>query len=169
MSNLSEVWAKVPDYEQFYEISNHGRFARLRPDGRMIRKLNSCTPYLSVSVKSLNKMPQKSLYIHTLVAKVFIGERPDGLVIRHLDGNKYNNRVDNLSYGTVQQNYEDVVKHKTHRHENNGRALLSERCVMAIKYLHAQKLVCSADLAKAFDITDSAICAIVKGRNWKDD
>jgi hypothetical protein len=40
---------------------------------------------------------------------------------------------------------------------------------MAIKYLHTQKLVCSADLARAFDITDSAICAIVKGRNWKDD
>ena len=114
-------------------------------------------------------MPQKSLYIHTLVAKVFIGERPDGLVIRHLDGNKYNNRVDNLSYGTVQQNHEDVVIHQTHRHENNGRALLSKRCVMAIKYLHTKKLVRSTDLARAFDITDSAICAIIKGRNWKDD
>jgi hypothetical protein len=167
MSSLSEVWAKVPGYEEFYEVSNHGRFARICPDGRVIRKLNSCTHYLSVSVKSINGDTQKSLYIHKLVAKVFIGDRPDGMVIRHLDGNRYNNRVDNLVYGTPKQNYEDAVKHGTHRHENNGRALLTERCVAAIKHLHSQKLVKSSDLATAFKISDSAICAIIKGRNWK--
>jgi hypothetical protein len=168
MSDLFEIWAKVPNYEQFYEISNHGRFARLKPDGRVIRKLNICTHYLSVSVKSINKKPQKSLYIHKLVANVFIGARPDGMVIRHLDGNRYNNRVDNLSYGTVQQNIEDVKKHKTQWHENNGRALLTERCVNAIKYLHNEKIVCSRDIAKAFNVSDSTICSIIKGRNWKE-
>jgi len=167
MSDLSEVWAKVPGYEQFYEISNHGRFARIRPDGRVIRKLNSCTHYLSVSVKSINGGSQKCFYIHKLVAQVFIGNRPDGMVIRHLDGNRYNNRVDNLCYGTVLQNHEDSIKHGTYRHENNGRALLTERCVKAIKHLHNQNLVKSSDLAKAFEVSDSTICAIIKGRNWK--
>lgn len=167
MSNLSEIWAKVPMYEQFYEISNHGRFAKIHPDGRVIRKLNSCTHYLSVSVKSLGDGPQKTFYIHKLVAKVFIGERPDGMVIRHLDGNRYNNHVDNLCYGTVRQNYDDSIKHGTYRHENNGRALLTERCVKAIKHLHNEKLVKSSDLARAFDVSDSTICAILKGRNWK--
>ena len=110
---------------------------------------------------------QKSLYIHRVVALVFIGNRPDGMVIRHLDGNRFNNRADNLAYGTVQQNYEDTIKHKTHKYENNGRALLSERCVNAIKYLHSQKLVKSSNLAKAFNVSNSTICAIVKGRNWQ--
>jgi hypothetical protein len=167
MSNLSEIWKPVPNYEGIYEISNYGNFAVLKKDGRVLRKLNSATHYLSVSCKSLNGEIQKSLYIHRLVALVFIGQRPDGMVIRHLDGNRYNNCVDNLSYGTVEQNYEDAVKHGTHRHENNGRALLTERCVLAIKHLHNQKLVKSSDLAKAFNVSDSTICAIVKERNWK--
>ena len=167
MSNLSEVWVKVPGYENFYEVSNYGRFAKILPDGKQIRKLNTKTHYLSVSVKAINREPQKSFYIHRLVANVFIGTRPDGMIIRHLDGNRYNNRVDNLAYGTVQQNYEDSVKHGTYRHENNGRALLTERCVKAIKQLHGQNLVKSADLARAFEVSNATICAIIKGRNWK--
>ena len=167
MSNLSEIWRPVPNYEGIYEISNHGNFAVLKKDGRVLRKLNSSTHYLSVSCKSLNGGAQKSLYIHRVVALVFIGNRPDGMVIRHLDGNRFNNRADNLAYGTVQQNYEDTIKHKTHKYENNGRALLSERCVNAIKYLHSQKLVKSSNLAKAFNVSNSTICAIVKGRNWQ--
>ena len=165
--DLPEVWAKVPGYEEFYEVSNHGNFARRLSDGRQLRKLNSCTPYLSVSAKSINGESQKCIYIHKLVAQVFIGPRPDGLVIRHLDGNRYNNKVTNLAYGSVEQNHADTRKHKTHSRENNGRSLLSERCVSAIKFLHAKKLVRQTDLAKAFNVTDSAISAILKGRNWK--
>jgi hypothetical protein len=167
MLELSEVWSKVPDYEEFYEVSNFGQFAKILSDGRQIRKLNVRTPYVSVSVKSLNGGPQKSLYIHKLVAQVFIGNRPDGFVIRHLDGNKYNNRVDNLAYGTVQQNALDSVKHKTHWHENNGRALLTERSVNAIRFLYQQKSINKTDLAKAFNVSISTIHAIIKGRNWK--
>jgi hypothetical protein len=167
MLDLVENWVKVPGYEDFYEISNHGRFAKLLPDGRQIRKLNSKTPYLSVSVKSLNGEPQKSLYIHRLVAQVFIGPRPDGLVIRHLDGNRYNNMATNLAYGSVEQNYDDTKKHKTHWHENNGRAVLSERCVDAIRYLQENGLVRQTALAKAFKVSDSTISAIIKGRNWR--
>jgi hypothetical protein len=167
MSDLVESWVKVPGYEDFYEVSNHGRFAKLLPDGRQLRKLNSKTPYLSVSVKSLDGKPQKSLYIHKLVAQVFIGPRPDGLVIRHLDGDRYNNKATNLAYGSVEQNYADTKKHKTHWHENNGRAVLSERCVAAIRYLHINELVRQTELAKAFGVTDSAISAVVKGRNWR--
>jgi hypothetical protein len=167
MSDLIEIWTKVPGYEDFYEVSNHGRFAKLLPDGRQIRKLNFKTPYISVSVKSLNGEPQKSLYIHQLVAKVFIGPRPDGLVIRHLDGDRYNNKVTNLAYGSVEQNYHDTKKHKTHWHENNGRAVLSERCVNAIRHFHTNGLVRQTDLAKAFQVSNSTISAIIKGRNWR--
>ena len=33
---------------------------------------------------------------HEWVYKLFIGEVPKGYIIRHLDGNKFNNRVENL-------------------------------------------------------------------------
>ena len=45
--------------------------------------------------------------VASLVAFAFIGPRPDGNVVRHLDGNKDNNRADNLAYGTHQDNADD--------------------------------------------------------------
>ena len=168
MDNLSEVWIPVPNYESFYQVSSHGRFARVVKDGRILRKINYATPYPSVSVKDIDGTGQKTFYIHMLVAKVFIGERPDFCVIRHLDGNKFNNCVSNLAYGTQEENYLDTKKHKVHAGENNSRALFNERSVRAIRSLKNDFNVRECDLAKAFDVTQSTIHAIVIGRNWKD-
>jgi hypothetical protein len=166
MLSLSEVWKSVPNYEGIYEISNHGNFAVLKKDGRVLRKLNSATHYLSVSCKSLNGGIQKSLYIHRIVALVFIGERPDGMIIRHIDGNRFNNHVDNLSYGTPKQNYEDVVKHKSQKGSNNGRSILNESGAKAVRYLNAYG-VSQKTLAEAFEVSIGAINATLKNRNWR--
>lgn len=42
--------------------------------------------------------------VHSAVAKAFIGDRPTGYDINHIDGNKSNNRVDNLEYCTHRDN-----------------------------------------------------------------
>lgn len=47
---------------------------------------------------------QKTIMNHTLVAYAFIGERPEGLVIDHIDRNRLNNHVSNLRYITSQEN-----------------------------------------------------------------
>jgi hypothetical protein len=167
MENSPEVWMPVPNYEGLYEISNHGRFAAIRKDGRFFRKLNDKTHYLSVSVKSMDGKPQKSLYIHTLVAHVFIKPRPDGLVVRHLDGNRYNNKVENLAYGTNAQNVADSVKHGIYKGSNNGRSIINESGAKAIKHL-SQNGVTHKMLADSFGVTVQAIYAITSNRNWKD-
>jgi hypothetical protein len=167
MLNLSEIWKPVPNYDGIYEISNHGNFAVLKQDGRVLRKLNSSTHYLSVSCKSLNGETQKTLYIHTTVAHVFLGNRPDGMIIRHLDGNRFNNHIDNLAYGTPKQNYEDVVKHKTQKGSNNGMAIINESGAKAIKFLVKNKISHKL-LSEAFDVSLGTIYAITSNRNWKD-
>jgi hypothetical protein len=101
MLDPTEIWVPVQGYETYYEISNFGRFARLKNGERFFRKLNRRTPYLSVSLtKRPQDQVQKSLYIHQAVALHFLGPRPSGYVVRHLDGNRYNNHVSNLCYGT---------------------------------------------------------------------
>ena len=47
---------------------------------------------------------KKTIYIHTLVAETFLGVRPEGMVIDHIDGDKSNNNLSNLRYTTVQEN-----------------------------------------------------------------
>ena len=51
--------------------------------------------------------------IHHIVAKLFLGERPDGLIIDHIDRNKLNNCVDNLRYITQNDNMKNTDIYKT--------------------------------------------------------
>jgi len=45
-----------------------------------------------------------SAYIHHIVAESFLGLRPKGMTIDHIDGNKLNNHVSNLEYVTNAEN-----------------------------------------------------------------
>jgi hypothetical protein len=53
--------------------------------------------------------------VHVLVAAAFLGPCPDGQEVRHLDGDKLNNCLDNLIYGTRSENNLDTVRHGHHK------------------------------------------------------
>lgn len=53
----------------------------------------------------------KTCKVHQLVMLSFVGPRPDGLLVRHLDGNPANNTAANLAYGTYSENALDMVRH----------------------------------------------------------
>lgn len=52
----------------------------------------------------LNKRP---CYIHILILKTFVGERPPGKEARHKNGIRTDNRLSNLCWGTKKQNARD--------------------------------------------------------------
>lgn len=66
--------------------------------------------YLMVFVNGRQKR-----YVHHLIAEAFIGPRPQGQVVRHLDGNPLNNSAGNLGYGTYGDNERDKIRHGTHQ------------------------------------------------------
>lgn len=72
------------------------------------------------------KIGGKYKAVHRLVLQTFIGPCPDGMEARHLDGNKYNNHLSNLRWGTRQQNSGDdkVRVGVSNRGERNGRGRL---------------------------------------------
>lgn len=53
------------------------------------------------------KRANKAIFIHHLVAETFIKPRPEGMVIDHIDGCKYNNKLSNLRYI---ENVENSIK-----------------------------------------------------------
>jgi hypothetical protein len=167
MNDTPEIWKPIIGYEGFYEISNKGRVASIKNGERFVRKANKATHYLTVSLK---KRPcdlyQKSPTIHSLVASAFLGIRPNGYIIRHIDGNRYNNFVTNLCYGTKEDNYNDSVKHGTHAGGNNGRAVLNETSVKAIKMLLALGVGVN-DISNQLGVTKPTLYAIKNNRNWK--
>lgn len=52
--------------------------------------------------------------IHRLVAAAFLGPRPDGTEVRHLNGVRADSRPENLAYGTRAENMQDALTHGTH-------------------------------------------------------
>lgn len=59
--------------------------------------------YLAVS------MYDKGRRVHSIVASVFLGERPKDKVVNHKDGNKVNNVPENLEYITNTENIHHAI------------------------------------------------------------
>lgn len=110
-----EVWMDVPGYEEYYEVSNQGRIRSLdrtvlTKNGQerfykgQIFEGSDVKGYKIVCISRDGK--QERFYIHQLVAMTFLNHTPNGntLVIDHVDGDKLNNRVDNLQIVTHRQN-----------------------------------------------------------------
>lgn len=85
-----------------------------------------------------NDGKRHSRRIHSLVAAAFLPPRPFGHEVRHLDGDKSNNSIDNLAWGTPKQNAADRDAHgTTARGERNGMARLTEDAVRKVRQLRA--------------------------------
>ncbi len=133
MSGVEE-FRPVVDHEGRYEVSNYcairsmGRYAlatnasgtefRRWLDPRTMRPSINSGGYYVVTLAANDGVSRRHS-VHVLVAAAFIGPRPAGHLVRHLDGNPRNNWVANLQYGTVSDNMLDSVAHGTHR---NARA-----------------------------------------------
>lgn len=112
---MSETWKPIDGYPK-YEVSDTGRvrsfwFTRGTTEPRILRPAADPKGYLHVRLS--NDEGARTFKVHPLVARAFLGPRPQGLQVRHLDGNNQNNRVSNLAYGTQLENMADRVALKT--------------------------------------------------------
>ena len=113
-----EEWrpAPYPDYADFYQISSTGRLLSVRSGTLLKLYPIAGKGRLARSVRANGKI--KIIVIHTAVALAFLGPRPEGMQIRHLDGNHLNNNVWNLCYGTASENMQDRTRHGNNPNTN---------------------------------------------------
>jgi len=57
--------------------------------------------------------PRKYWKAHQLILFAFVGPMPLGMECRHLNGNPADNRLENLVWGTRQENVHDAIRHGT--------------------------------------------------------
>lgn len=98
--------------------------------GRELSQNKSPYGYLRV------KLNNKNYQIHSLVANYILGERPQGLCVNHIDGNKLNNAPVNLEYVTLSENIKHSIRtglHICNRPEQMGR-YIDGRCKDQVNY-----------------------------------
>lgn len=107
-SLLGEEWRSVPGFAR-HEVSSAGRVRCRAKSGMRPPRLLDGT--LQAGYRYVRLDDGRWRGVHQLVALVFHGPQPEGLVVRHLDGDKTNNSMGNLAWGTHSQNMLDVKWH----------------------------------------------------------
>lgn len=109
-----EKWIDAKGFEGYYEVSNFGRVRRKKgetiyKDGRVAHFSETVlisSPnrkgYLKVYLSKKSKKYTKS--VHRIVAESFIKNPHDKKTVNHIDGDKTNNKVENLEWATNEEN-----------------------------------------------------------------
>jgi hypothetical protein len=120
-----EEWRPVPGFEGLYAVSSLGRvrsFPRPRTPGKILKPGTDASGYPKVAL--CRHGIQHDTRVHVIVTRAFHGEPAPGHHIRHLDGDKRNNRADNLAASPPSLNTLDMVRHGRH---NNARKTTCKR------------------------------------------
>jgi hypothetical protein len=151
-----ETWKAIPGYEGLYEVSDQGR---VRSRKKILALCNVSGGYKAASLGKNN-----SKLIHRLVAAAFLGPAPsDKKLVLHSNGDRFDNQLSNLRYGSFTDNSADAKLHGTQvKGERQHAAKLTEEQVL---YIRASNET-GVSLAKKFDVTGACISAIIKRKNW---
>ena len=168
-----EIWREIPGFEGYYAVSNIGRVksaerAFIDKNGRKTRyrskilKVGSgkTSPYLVTNL-CINNVAKKYL-IHRLVAMSFLPNWESDCEINHIDGNVYNNNINNLEMCTRKENFKHSIDNKLKNDSGqfSSNAKLSNIDAERIRKLNALGVM-QKDLATVFNVHKQTINNIV--------
>lgn len=164
----------VPGWEGRYAVTNQGRVFSFTKhpiwnrEGkpRQIKGGRSAQGYRRVTIRSEDGW--KWFDVHVAVLEAFVGPRPEGEVARHLNGDPEDNRISNLRWGTMSENYDDARVHDTnYRGEDQHLAKLTEDDVREMRKMYEETDLDCKDIAKRFNVGHSAAWRAITKRTWK--
>jgi hypothetical protein len=171
---VNEEWRPVVGLEGWYSVSNTGhvrREAYVRVDGRPFRQRREVKRHPNKKgywqVRMYGPPGARTYAVHQVVAAAFIGPKPDGFTVNHINGIKTDNRPENLEYLTSADNHAHAVRLGLHTHgTRHNRSKVTEEQVRWIRHMHSSQRLSTVDLGWLFDIASTNISRIVRGVNY---
>ena len=114
---MEEVWKSIEGYEGLYEVSSFGRVKSLEktvphptakggvwtlPEKILSPSWNKKVKYFYVSLSKKDR--KRNLTVHRLVASAFCQKAEGKDQVDHIDGDRRNNRAENLRWCTGKEN-----------------------------------------------------------------
>jgi hypothetical protein len=172
-----------------YRVGNDGSVWSCRTIGRRAtvgliwRRLQFSKPgthgYFTARIRH-SERGKITVCVHKLILLGFSGEPREDQECRHLDGNRTNNRKENLSWGTHLENVGDTVRHGrasggVFHGQDHPNSTLTEDAAYGIiaAYNMAKAGQAKAprgtltSIADRFATSKQNVCFIVTGRSWK--
>lgn len=176
---MKEIWKLVQGYEHYLEVSNLGRVRGL---DRMVNsgysdyilkgKLKALNPdkqgYLGVGVSNLTEGWRKRLQVHQVVALNFIPNPLNKPCVNHKDGDKSNNRVDNLEWVTYSENTHHAIKTGllNNSGENNVTSKLNMHQVNEIRSKFKDRTLSYSKIGKLYNVSGACIRKILLNMSY---
>jgi hypothetical protein len=130
---------------------------------RIIKQWKSAG-HFGVHLSKNRKMYKR--WVHRLVLETFIGKCPKGKECRHLNGNGFDNRLENLKWGTRKENQNDRIVHGvSNRGERHGLNKYSEKDIIKIRRMLKEGMK-NIEVARKLKIPQSTI-SWIKNYGWK--
>lgn len=164
MSN--EIWKPIEGFEE-YKVSSLGRICL--KEGVVARgRPHKTSGYVHASFKSGSNLV--SPLVHRVVAQTFIPNPLNKPIVNHKNGNRSDNRVENLEWATASENTKhahDTSLRKTARGNESPLAKGTRSDVLLMKLLHMQG-VSNVEIARRFHATHvGGIQRIISGQRHK--
>lgn len=175
----NEKWKPIPGYEGRYKASSAGRIKGTvnrcnKNCPHVLKQYTHPTGYLLVPLTVAQRT--RWYRVHKLIMLTHEGIRPSGLQINHINGDKADNRFENLEYCTAKENTNHahrlglkknflVPPEKRARGVRNKSSKLTEDQVRTIKaQLASGQRPC--DIARHYHVSSATILDIRAGRSW---
>ena len=177
---MEEIWKDIRGYVGLYQVSSLGR---IRSVDRIVRNATSSyvrsgqivkpwmgktATYYTVSLSGNGKCIKRM--VHRIVAEHFLPDWDASKEVNHIDGNKHNNRADNLEMCTRQENIRHSIDARLRNDsgENSSNAKLTNEQARQIRELHRSGIM-QVELAQRFGVCKQTICDIVRNKKYKDE
>lgn len=167
-----EIWKDIPDYEGIYQASTFGNIRTVEGKttcdkrhgvrhwkSRILKGRGDC--YNTGKRVGLWKNGQgKDFLVARLVATTFLGNPPEGFTVNHIDGNRMNNRIENLEWLSIGDNIRHgfatgLYPTKHVRLQNGDSTLEFMSMAQCDQFLHRAKGYTSNSLKKRSTLFDA--------------
>jgi len=162
-----EIFKPVLGFESEYHISNLGNLMTVKQgsgarSGRILKKGYNLRGYVQYTLGRYGGRHSA----HLLVMQAFVGKKPEGMEINHINGIKDDNRLENLEYCTKSQNKLHAVNVLNKgRGVSHGNSKLNDDIIREIRQLASTGLS-FYKIADLYNITRPNVGYIVNLKTW---
>ena len=160
-----EIWKDISGFEGIYQASNYGRVKSIVRYKKMLKTSENTEGYLRVCLTDRNHK-KHTIALHRIIAKTFLRLPNKDEQVNHINGDKKDNRVENLEWCTQSENMK-------HAFMNNmifrGKGKESQRAIEVNQYdldgRFIKKWECIEDVRRELGISTKNIPRCCKGKS----